>query len=289
MNPRKPTVIFPPLRIDDSSTSRSLLESWMLFPGLRDDHKSKFLRWAHMRNAFLDEMKHQLRFYNAQFKRIPAEKSIAVSEQASEIITLVPKKAVTSEFVLMRAADLARLLIRPPALSSKLAKKQSADAALAGSLLIYMRLLEQREPYHSSFTQAAIIAKKRNPEKGKTKHSPQSIEPREYMASDTAAKVWAQFEAVSHLWAALHALRGFNFKPNLKPLAGVFVPDLLSISSQYANWGADFFSNTMNSALRKNKRFEFLSVEYSGELESNSYDFCELPQDNLAMEFIRKI
>ena len=282
-------VMLKPLCIDDYPTSATVLESWMIFP--RDGGENEFLRWSHQRNATLDELENQLHFTAIQASLARTKAEVAHGVPAPRHIELSEKQYVDEGYVLIRAVDLARLFQRPTALCLKLAKKNSVDGLVAGSLMLYMRLLEQHSiSPPSSFDKAKVISEARDfPNRKKSKYFKSSIEPREKHGNHALEEVWHEFAPVSHLWAALHAIRGFKFTPIARPLAGISIPDLLAVASKYAEWGTGFFSNRMNRQLRKRHEFKFMTVTYTGKLPASSFDFCNLAHDDLAMKFVRKV
>lgn len=83
-------VMLKPLCIDDYSTSATVLESWMLFP--RAGRESEILRWAHQRNATLDELENQLCFTAIQTSLARTKTEVALGVPAPKHIELSAKQ-----------------------------------------------------------------------------------------------------------------------------------------------------------------------------------------------------
>lgn len=283
MNPQ-----LSPVNIDDRISSRRSLEGWMLFPG--DDEESELLRWSYIKNSCLDDLERDLQIYTPADTVTLAKEEI-LTETESNYIELKPRQYSGPQLVLINQIDLAKVLERPTALCLKLARKHSVDGFVAGSILIYMRILEQNKiSPPSSFDKAKLISEKRDfPNRKTQNYSESSIEPRNRYPDGVLDKTWQKYSSVAHLWAALLALNGFNFKPAASPLHGISNPSLVSIAFNYAKWGVDFFSNEMNRKSRRKDAFNPVDVTYSGSLQPQNFDFANLPTDDLAMELIRKV
>ncbi len=275
------------LIVNDSPESTILLESWMLFPAMNDDNEQ--LRTAYRRIARLDSLGADLKIEAERVSDVIATKQLLLPEAETQYLELTPRTIFGPHPVLIMPGDFASLLNPPTALCSALALKNSQDALLAGSMLVYMRLMDKRQINNpSSFSKARQAAlRQQGPKILRRNHAKEDLRPREYYGMRALNEAWVQFAPVSHLWAAVIALRGLRLKPLTAPLQRISVSDLLCIASLYAKWGRQFFWNARNAKYGKYRPFEFFDVGYEGETKAKTYNFSKLPNDKSAMAYIQ--